>query len=78
MPEKLHAVEAQWRETEAAALYEKVRAIKDWLEHTEDLQAMFALDEEAVKELRSVSGLVRMRRDDLSHKADLIKAELAK
>jgi len=36
-----HRVEALWREADAAALEERVKAMRDWLDHTEDLVEMF-------------------------------------
>lgn len=75
--EKTHSVTSKWREAEANALEERVKAISDWLEHTEDLLDIFSDDNESAGELRSVIGLVRMRSNDLQQKAEKIRAELA-
>ena len=72
-----HTVETNWRETDAAALEERAKAIADWLDHTEDLIKMFGDNGEATQELRSVTGLVKKVRNDISDKAETIRAELA-
>jgi hypothetical protein len=45
-----HTVDANWREADAIAFETKVKAIEQWLDHTEDLVAMF-VDESDVSSL---------------------------
>lgn len=76
MTDKPHEVRASWRELDARAAEERAKALSDWLEHTEDLIAMFGEAEKATKELRSVAGIVRMRLNDFTQKANELRAEL--
>jgi len=70
-----HRVEALWREADAAALEERVKAMRDWLDHTEDLVEMFKDDESVATELRGVSGFIRTRRNDLTSEAQALWAK---
>jgi hypothetical protein len=72
-----HTVGAKWREADAAALEERVKAINDWVDHTEDLVKMLEDDENAATELRGTAGNIRKMRDDFSTKAEKLRAELA-
>lgn len=74
MSNEAHIVGAQWREADAAALDERVIGMNDWLDHTEDLIAMFDDDDKMATELQSVAGLVKARRNDLSQASDALKA----
>jgi hypothetical protein len=65
-----------WRKADAAALDARVIAISDWLNHTDNLIALFKDDEETAKQLRGVAGQVRMRCNDISSRADEVRAEL--
>jgi hypothetical protein len=78
MNSDVHSVRAKWREADAAALDERVIGINDWLDHTEDLIAMFEFneDDKLPTELQSVAGLVRSRRNDLVQASDALKATL--
>lgn len=78
MPErpKGHTVESKWREADAVALDERVTAISDWLEHTEDLVNMFKHEERIAAELRGAAGSLRTRRNDFSSEAAGLRAEL--
>ena len=76
MSNEKHVVGAKWREADAAALDERIAGMNDWLDHTEDLIAMFADDDTLVTELQSMAGLVRTRRNDVSQAADMLKATI--
>lgn len=65
-----HKIETLWREADATALEERVRAMEEWLEHTEDLGEMFGEDDDLTTELLSTAGLVKARRNDVSQEAD--------
>jgi len=73
--EYTHRVEALWREADAAALEERVKAMRDWLDHTEDLVEMFKDDDSVATELRGVSGFIRTRRNDLTSEAQALWAK---
>jgi hypothetical protein len=73
MSKEIHVVSIKWREADASALDERVVGMNDWLDHTEDLIAMFG-DDELATELRSMVGLVKTRRNDVSQAADTLKA----
>jgi hypothetical protein len=72
-----HKVEANWRHADAASLEVRALAIEQALEHIEDLTVMFENDEDVTKELRGITGRLRERKNDLSQKAETIRAELA-
>ena len=74
MSNETHVVEAKWREADAAALDERVRGMNDWLDHTEDLIAMFGDNDKLVTTLQSMAGLVRTERNDISQASDTLKA----
>lgn len=76
MKEKPHGVETLWREADVAALDARVIAISDWLNHTDNLIAIFVDDEKVVKELRGAASLVRMRCNDIASKVEEVRAEL--
>jgi hypothetical protein len=77
MSEKVHTVEAKWRAADATAYEERVKAISDWLEHTEDLLALFKHDEESAQVLRSTAGMMKTKKSDFSDKAEDLRAQLA-
>lgn len=64
------------QEADVVALTERIMAIVEWLEHTDNLLEIFAGDEKLSKELRMVSSAVRMRRNDLADKSATLQAEL--
>jgi hypothetical protein len=57
-------------EVEILAIQEKVRAIMDWIEHTDDLLEIFEKDEEVASDLRAVASLMKSRRDDFVNKIE--------
>jgi hypothetical protein len=69
-----HILETNWRQVEVMAILEKVNAINDWLDHNEDLIAIFEGESEILTELRGIGALVRTSRDDLLAKAETKKA----
>jgi hypothetical protein len=71
-----HVVGANWREADATALEERVRALKDWLDHTEDLLDMFKNDDKIATELRTTAGIVRTKRNDFTSEAEALRARL--
>jgi hypothetical protein len=76
MIDELHKVEARWREADAAALDQRVMSMNDWLDHTEDLIAMFSDDDKMVTELQTMAGLIRTRRNDVDQASGALKANL--
>ena len=76
MKKSMGAFESKWREADVAALDARVIGITEWLNHTDNLIAIFADDEKVTKELRSAASLVRMHLSDISSKADEVRAEL--
>lgn len=77
MGDEVHTVKADWREADAIAIEQRVAAMAEWLDHTEDLVLMFGEDEQAATELRVAAGLVKTRRNDLASRAAQLRAELA-
>lgn len=71
-----HSVEANWRESDAIALEQRVTAITDWLDHTEDLISMLNGDNKVVTDLRMVSGILRSRKNDFNAQAAALRTEL--
>jgi len=71
-----HIVETKWREADAQALEERVRAIEEWLDHTNDLVEMFGPADPICQELLTMSGLVRTRRNDVKQEAERMRALL--
>jgi hypothetical protein len=70
IPEGSHEIEAMWREADIVALNERVRAITDWLEHTEDLAEMLAEDKKVTSNLRCTLGLLRSLKNDFADRAE--------
>jgi hypothetical protein len=68
-----------WRELEADLIESQVETIRRWLDQTDELIEMFAEadDDQATAELRGVSGLIRMKRNDLNSKAAELRIEIA-
>lgn len=75
-PRDPHVVQANWRTADVVALSERIFAVHDWLEHTDDLLAMFSDQTEIATELRSIAARMRTARDDFTHRADELKAQL--
>ena len=75
MEDNLHTVDAKWRDADANACEERVKAINDWLEHTVDLVEMFDGDTAIASELRGVAGTLRSKRDDFEGAASKLRAE---
>lgn len=75
LKDNLHTVEADWREADAMSLEIRVRAVSDWLDHTEDLVEMFDGDTTIASELRGVAGTLRSRRNDFEAAANKLRAE---
>lgn len=71
-----HTIESKWREADVASLEERIKAISEWLDHTEDLVAMFMDDDVMAQELRSLAGVLRSKKNDIEQKANAIRAEL--
>lgn len=78
MADRSHSIGTNWRDRDAEALEERVTAISDWLDHTEDLTAMLGDDDPATTELRTMSGILKTRRNDFRSKANALRAELGK
>ena len=75
MEDNLHTVDADWRAADAQALEIRVRAVTEWLDHTEDLVEMFDEDKTIASELRGVAGTLRSRRNDFESAAEKLRAE---
>lgn len=73
-----HTIETNWRENDATALEERVLALNQWLDHTEDIIEMLEGDKEVVISLRSLAGLIRSRRDDIGNEASKLRAALVR
>lgn len=73
-----HTIETNWRENDATALEERVLALNQWLDHTEDIIEMLEGDKEVVIALRSLAGLIRSRRDDIGNEASKLRAALVR
>jgi len=74
--DNLHTIDANWREAQAIAFEERAKAVSHWLDHTEDLVAMFETDETIASELRSVAGTLRARRNDFDSAAEKLRSDL--
>lgn len=73
MNKDLHVVGAMWRDSDVAALDQRVISMNDWLDHTEDLIEMFG-DDTLVTDLQSMAGLVRTRRNDVQQETSALRA----
>ncbi len=71
-----HTIETNWREIDATALEERVVALNEWLDHTNDMIEMLEEDNEVVTLSRSLAGLVRSRRNDISQEAERLRAAI--
>lgn len=76
LEDNLHAINANWRESEARTLELRAIAINEWLEHTEDLVKMFENDKTVSSELRGVAGTLRSHRNDFDTAAKNLRAEI--
>lgn len=75
MTDGSHNIEVNWRESDAKALEERMRAIDNWLDHTEDLAEMLG-DSPLTTKLRSMAGLLKSQRNDLDSEASKLRADL--
>jgi hypothetical protein len=66
MSAALPVVEQKWKQSDAEALQERVNAIDYWLAHSENILDMFPRDDAIGRELRSVVGLMKTRKGDLT------------
>jgi hypothetical protein len=71
-----HTLETNWREIDASALEERVIALNEWLDHTEDMIEMLKNDKEVATSSRSLAGLIRSRRDDIANAAANLRAAI--
>ena len=78
MAERSHTIGKNWREADAVALEERVFAITDWLDHTENLTYMLNGDDKTVTELRTIAGVMKSKRNDYRAQAEALRAELGK
>ena len=73
--EPKHIIHSEWREADLNALDERIKAISEWLDHTEDLVDMFG-DDLVSTELRSLAGLMKTKRNDFTQKSNELQAAL--
>jgi hypothetical protein len=71
-----HSLDGDWRVPRAASLASEARAIRDAIDHLEDLTEMFVQekDEETVDALRSLRGQLRSRASDRESEAEALEA----
>lgn len=72
-----HTIGTNWRARDAQALEERVTAINDWLDHTQDLTAMLDGDDGTTTALRSIAGVLKSKRNDFKTQAETLRNELA-
>ena len=72
---KTKARVSRWRESRAQQFEDQVESIEGWLDSTEDLLEMFEeTGDELIVPLRSMRGEMRTKRNDLSSKAERLRA----